>query len=278
MSIDKNEVGQRIKEIRKRYGYSMQRFGEIIDDAPKGSVNSWEKGVNLPNRERLEKIATLGNTSVDKLLYGSFENYVYALISDKLNFELSENGIALITMLLLNQKLTYGDDLEIVKTVQNLLNSNMVTVETGLIYQPTLSEGYYEGIIKKGNNNVLICHAYCDKAESALHIIPVYPNEDTEDNLDFLYHLSKLVLPGNHPYFTGSFRSIGLDIKKSKIIYYGITNSFEAYAIPYEYSYATDAFAIHDDIQFTVNQHFFREAEKEGLYLKYQSEKKDKDK
>ena len=48
MFVNKEAVGKRILQIRKKYGYSMQKFGEIIDNAPKGSVNSWEKGVNLP--------------------------------------------------------------------------------------------------------------------------------------------------------------------------------------------------------------------------------------
>lgn len=44
MFVNKEAVGKRILQIRKKYGYSMQKFGEIIDNAPKGSVNSWGKG------------------------------------------------------------------------------------------------------------------------------------------------------------------------------------------------------------------------------------------
>ena len=71
MYIDKKEVGERILKIRKSYGYSMKEFGEAVGHAPKGSVNSWEKGVNLPNEERLKQIASMGNMSVNELLYGS---------------------------------------------------------------------------------------------------------------------------------------------------------------------------------------------------------------
>ena len=69
MFVNKEAVGKRILQIRKKYGYSMQKFGEIIDNAPKGSVNSWEKGVNLPNEKRLKQIATLGNMTLNELLY-----------------------------------------------------------------------------------------------------------------------------------------------------------------------------------------------------------------
>ena len=90
MFLDKKEVGQRILQIRKKYGYSMQKFGEIIDNAPKGSVNSWEKGVNLPNEKRLKQIATLGNMTLNELLYGSFNEYVDKLVGEKLGIQLPE--------------------------------------------------------------------------------------------------------------------------------------------------------------------------------------------
>ena len=90
MFVNKEAVGKRILQIRKKYGYSMQKFGEIIDNAPKGSVNSWEKGVNLPNEKRLKQIATLGNMTLNELLYGSFKEYVDMLITEKLGIELPE--------------------------------------------------------------------------------------------------------------------------------------------------------------------------------------------
>mgnify|MGYP000102074346 FL=1 len=34
MFVNKEAVGKRILQIRKKYGYSMQKFGEIIDNAP----------------------------------------------------------------------------------------------------------------------------------------------------------------------------------------------------------------------------------------------------
>ena len=48
MKPNKKEVGLRIKEIRKKLGYSMETFGEIVSQSPRSSVNSWEKGVSIP--------------------------------------------------------------------------------------------------------------------------------------------------------------------------------------------------------------------------------------
>ena len=118
MFVNKEAVGKRILQIRKKYGYSMQKFGEIIDNAPKGSVNSWEKGVNLPNEKRLKQIATLGNMTLNELLYGSFKEYVDMLITEKLGIELPEEFTRTFYSLLEQNGFTYGDDIEIIITLQ----------------------------------------------------------------------------------------------------------------------------------------------------------------
>lgn len=54
------EVGQRIREIRMKLGLSMDEFAARIDSKAKsGTVSNWETGKNLPNNERLIKIAEL---------------------------------------------------------------------------------------------------------------------------------------------------------------------------------------------------------------------------
>lgn len=66
-----NEVGMRIREIRKKLGLSMDSFAAKIDDKAKsGTVSNWESGKNLPNNERLKRIAELGNVSMPFLLEG----------------------------------------------------------------------------------------------------------------------------------------------------------------------------------------------------------------
>ena len=47
----------------------MTDFGKKIDsNAKSGTVANWETGKNLPNNNRLLKIAKLGNVTVDELL------------------------------------------------------------------------------------------------------------------------------------------------------------------------------------------------------------------
>lgn len=86
MEIDKIEVGHRINSIRERLGLSMTEFGKRIDDTAKsGTINNWVRGKNLPNNERLKRIAELGNISVDELLHGTTEERVSSIIMKKIH-------------------------------------------------------------------------------------------------------------------------------------------------------------------------------------------------
>lgn len=80
MDVNKYKVGQRIKFIRQSHNLTMNDFGKVID-APKSAVNNWEKGRNLPNKERINKIAKLGNTTTNFILYGSLRDFTFKLLS-----------------------------------------------------------------------------------------------------------------------------------------------------------------------------------------------------
>ncbi|MGX7014107.1 hypothetical protein [Vagococcus silagei] len=74
MSIDKQSVGLRISKIRKNLKdskTSMAAFGKLLTPvADRSLVARWEKGINLPNEDRLHQIASLGGVSTDYLLFG----------------------------------------------------------------------------------------------------------------------------------------------------------------------------------------------------------------
>ena len=67
--INKPRVGVRIKDIRLEKGMSMEEFGKRFNTS-KATVNNWEKGRNLPNKENLKIIADLAGMTVQKLLEG----------------------------------------------------------------------------------------------------------------------------------------------------------------------------------------------------------------
>lgn len=74
-NINKKQVGRRIMAIRKRNFLTLIELAEKVG-ASKSSVSDWEKGFRLPPETALTKIATIGNMSVDKLLYGDGNNDV----------------------------------------------------------------------------------------------------------------------------------------------------------------------------------------------------------
>lgn len=75
IKINKQAVGSRIKQIRLNKGYTLEAFGKLFG-ASKGNVQKWEKGLALPNKERLASISRFFDITVNELLYGSIENFI----------------------------------------------------------------------------------------------------------------------------------------------------------------------------------------------------------
>lgn len=87
MEINKQKLGDRIRNVRNKRLESMEKFGQAIADATnnqsksgKSNVSRWERGENIPNNETLKAIADLGDLTVDELLYGSERDYIVPLI------------------------------------------------------------------------------------------------------------------------------------------------------------------------------------------------------
>lgn len=85
-------IGRKIKNIRLSLGLTMEEFGKNFHTS-KGTVNNWEKGRNLPNKENLKAISDLGNITVESLLGQNCEvcagNNFQASWYPESNFELS---------------------------------------------------------------------------------------------------------------------------------------------------------------------------------------------
>lgn len=77
-NINKKQVGRRILNIRRRNFLTLIEFAQKVG-ASKSSVSDWEQGFRLPPESVLFKIAIMGNTSVDKLLYGDDINEIEEL-------------------------------------------------------------------------------------------------------------------------------------------------------------------------------------------------------
>ena len=269
MYIDKKEVGKRILKIRKSYGYSMKEFGEKAGHAPRGSVNSWEKGVNLPNEERLKQIASMGNMSVNELLYGSFKEYIERLARERLGIQLSDRFLSLFYQAMQQSGFTYGDDVEIIRFLNGFLTyNNIATRETAVFYQAAADAGgYYDGAIQKEDYTVLVCHAYSDKQANTLHIMPAYERVQKEEHEKFLRAMDELSVPHKHNYFTSGLITLGLALRDSKIICYRVDeNSHTAKVTPYGYDCESDSFIPDEAMGYEENRNFAREVAKEAVF------------
>lgn len=81
MDINPNDVGDRIRQIRRNKGMSMTEFANLIGQVEKtskiqsGTISNWETGKNLPNNKRLSIISGIAGISIDELLYGDIREY-----------------------------------------------------------------------------------------------------------------------------------------------------------------------------------------------------------
>lgn len=81
--IDTKAVGRRIHDIRVSHNYTQKYFGEFIGRVNKSAVNNWEKGRNLPSKDKLERIAFLGKTSVKDLMKNDIKKYLIKPTDDQ---------------------------------------------------------------------------------------------------------------------------------------------------------------------------------------------------
>ena len=68
----KIKMGKRIKAIRQSLNLDQHEFGHIIvPNASASNVSRWERGLNVPNADRIKSIAEAGHVSVTFLLAGT---------------------------------------------------------------------------------------------------------------------------------------------------------------------------------------------------------------
>ncbi|WP_051405129.1 helix-turn-helix domain-containing protein [Bacillus cihuensis] len=70
MKPNKVEVANRLKAIRSKLNLTISEFGLKIGHVPKGTANSWLRGLALPPKEKLIRIAFLADTTTDWILWG----------------------------------------------------------------------------------------------------------------------------------------------------------------------------------------------------------------
>jgi len=277
MNPIKEDVGKRIKAIRENGNYSMESFGKLINDSAKGTVNNWEKGKRLPKEDALEKIAILGNTTPDKILYGELYEYVFNLVRQNLHIELNDTMIGMILLLAAPHKLSYNDDVQWLEVVQKIFAISKIEeyLPAELLYIP-ISGSLYIGQVR--NQSAIeqskvtddfnsIYYAFADVETNILHVIAFLFNENKEEL--FFQGINFVEEKGKHNYFTNNFPQIGLKLENSRIVSYGISRvDFSQNIQVFSYDQEDNCFFRESELKVELFPIFEQELKKEVLQLK----------
>ncbi len=230
----------------------MDEFGSLLGDSPRSSVNNWEKGVSIPKRDKLEKIAILGNMLPDQILYGRADEYLYDLIDSSFNVKFSDNILYEIFESVPPEKRSY-DDLMWLAVAKYFIDNGTYGKVVGkfnyisMLGIPNLYTGSYQNEFIEQREDYkqqeVKYYVYADPEKNILHIMPFVPNEK---NIELLYEFPELLeQQADHEVFTANFEQIGLTLKGSTIVYYGIDKQkLEAKTQAYKYDEAVDLYKI----------------------------------
>ncbi|WP_429975707.1 helix-turn-helix domain-containing protein [Enterococcus sp. DIV0086] len=276
MKPNKKKVGERINEIRTNLGYSMEEFGKLIGNSPRSSVNNWEKGVSIPKRDKLEKIALLGKMMPDQILYGRADEYLYDLIEQNFGVKFSDSILLEIFETIPPEKRNY-DDMMWLAVAKYFIDNGTYgkrvghLVYTSMLGLPNLYAGRYKNeFIEQSetfNQLEIMYYAYTEVEENRLHIIPFSLNEkNSELFFEFPMYIEK---EGEHQVFTENFNEIGLTLGGSSIIYYGIDKKKEMKDIrAFQYNNKEDNYVLKEMDDSAYLKMFINELNKEIKQIK----------
>lgn len=227
MEINKKEVGKRIRDIRNSMDLSMEKFGKLIGDLPRSTVNNWERGINLPKQETLNRIAEVGYTTNEYLLYGDQENqYILDLLTKK-----ARKIHPKLQKLILEEvkELNKVDDKSLNRAldffVVNLIPPTEKDVFTFQLIDE--EEHLYIGYTDHAKKPQIYLHH--DKKENVLHILPFTFSSFPMDRL-----LVYLANEESLPYFA---ENIDKDMLEEFIIMYSVAaqeNEPKLYPLTYD--------------------------------------------
>ena len=273
----KEDIAQRINAIRKKGNYSMENFGRLVGDVHKSTVNNWEKAKRIPEAETLEKIAILGDTTVDEILYGGLDEYVFNLAKQNFGIELTNQFLNLILLAASPRKLSYNDDVKWLESLKKIFETAEVDKRpVELLYIPiTGIENLYLGQIrndraieksKKTSEFIPIYYAFADVEANCLHVVP-FPMYEHKTEL-FFKEKEFITKSEQHSYFTRNFNQLGLILENSAIIVYGIrrfelTENIQVFT----YNQNDNSYKLETDLEIELFPFFSDELEKEILKL-----------
>ncbi|KAA9301940.1 MULTISPECIES: helix-turn-helix domain-containing protein [Aerococcus] len=146
MKVDKNLVGNKIKEIRLSHGWSLEIFGEKLENPPvkPGIISRWENGISLPNNKRLKAIADLAGITVEELLQGEKPELIVPMNDKKKLYDILESQIIQAEQYMANYEDLPGE------YASRYLSPIAQGIEKSLAYQKLIEKPQYAFYIYEG--------------------------------------------------------------------------------------------------------------------------------
>lgn len=211
----------------------------------------------------------MGKTTVEELLYGTPEEVLTNLLKD--HFQLQVNPAFLQQMLafLKQQKVDVYDEMTIMEFLQGIMDSGMLVERNDPYLTYSKVEGTESLYTAAAANDPLDpsprYYAYVDVKNNRVHLLPY----TFAKRQKYLYHnLPDLTNQVTIDFFTRAFPLLGIDLEKSKIVYYGIERTDESLNIK-EYLYNNnEKYFVKYDQDSPIYLMFKKEVEKVVNYLR----------
>lgn len=150
-------LGQKLKEIRKRFGLSQEQLAEIIN-VSRQAITKWENDGGLPEVSNLQELSKVFGVTVDYLL--NDENQLPSLsMKKKIDKDKYKNKISSYEEILKEYFAHPFEIYNLIKIEKNTVLENVLNILTGGITYDTVKQlsdvsPYY--LVKKDNLKLLV--------------------------------------------------------------------------------------------------------------------------
>lgn len=170
MEVNKQEAGQRIKEVRQMLNLSMDKFGKLLGGLPRSTVNNWERGINLPKLETLNRIAEVGNVTNEYILYGNQEDEYIANLLRKKASEVDPMMTKVLTDFLKESELE--DNQELNRIVTFFAENLTPPTEKDYLYYHLIDEEKNLYLASNNFGKIAKFYLHYDMINEIIHIMP----------------------------------------------------------------------------------------------------------
>ena len=163
------KLGEKIFELRKKYGLSQEQLAEKVN-VTRQTISNWELGETSPNPEQLKLLSKELNVSIDELLDNDINNVLIERVSNTEKLAgiiikiLKFLGVAFIVFLII----------DIIAFVLFASTGSLTSVESSAVTICKIEDNQYE--IEFGTDKYFRCENCSDKMNKEIQKIVNFNN------------------------------------------------------------------------------------------------------